>query len=158
MIEKIFQSSRYLVLIAIAAASVSAIVLYFGSLSVLIHLLMDLLQEVPTTTESGKMLAVKLLKILDLLLIAITLQTIAVSLYRLFITPLRVENSTFLNVLNIKSFHDLKITIIQVSIVIMAILFLEQAVELGARLEILYFGSAVALVMLASVYATRHMR
>lgn len=158
MIEKIFQSSRYLVLIAIAAASVSAIVLYFGSLSVLIHLLMDLLQEVPTTTESGKMLAVKLLKILDLLLIAITLQTISVSLYRLFITPLRVENSTFLNVLNIKSFHDLKITIIQVSVVILVILFLEQAVELGARLEILYFGSAVALVILASVYATRHMR
>lgn len=158
MIEKIFQSSRYLVLIAIAAASVSAIVLYFGSLSVLIHLLMDLLQEVPTNTESGKMLAVKLLKILDLLLIAITLQTISVSLYRLFITPLRVENSTFLNVLNIKSFHDLKITIIQVSIVILVILFLEQAVELGARLEILYFGSAVALVILASVYAWRHMR
>ncbi|MBA2881354.1 putative membrane protein YqhA [Desulfosalsimonas propionicica] len=158
MIEKIFQSSRYLVLIAIGAASVSAIVLYFGSLSVLIHLLMDLLQEVPTTTESGKMLAVKLLKILDLLLIAITLQTISVSLYRLFITPLRVENSTFLNVLNIKSFHDLKITIIQVSIVIMVILFLEQSVELGARLELLYFGSAVALVILASVYASRHMR
>ena len=158
MIEKIFQSSRYLVLIAIAAASVSAIVLYFGSLSVLIHLLMDLLQEVPTNTESGKMLAVKLLKILDLLLIAITLQTISVSLYRLFITPLRVENSTFLNVLNIKSFHDLKITIIQVSVVILVILFLEQAVELGARLEILYFGSAVALVILASVYATRHIR
>lgn len=158
MIKKIFQSSRYLVLIAIAAASVSAIVLYFGSLSVLIHLLMDLLQEVPTNTESGKMLAVKLLKILDLLLIAITLQTISVSLYRLFITPLRVENSTFLNVLNIKSFHDLKITIIQVSIVILVILFLEQAVELGARLEILYFGSAVALVILASVYAWRHMR
>jgi uncharacterized membrane protein YqhA len=158
MIEKIFQSSRYLVLIAIAAASVSAIVLYFGSLSVLIHLLMDLLHEVPTTTESGKMLAVKLLKILDLLLIAITLQTISVSLYRLFITPLRMENSTFLTVLNIKSFHDLKITIIQVSIVIMVILFLEQAVELGARLELLYFGSAVALVILASVYAWRHMR
>jgi uncharacterized membrane protein YqhA len=146
------------VLIAIAAASVSAIVLYFGSLSVLIHLLMDLLREVPTTTESGKMLAVNLLKILDLLLIAITLQTISVSLYRLFITPLLVENSTFLNVLNIKSFHDLKITIIQVSVVILVILFLEQAVELGAGLEILYFGSAVALVISASVYATRHMR
>jgi uncharacterized membrane protein YqhA len=69
-----------------------------------------------------------------------------------------VENSTFLNVLNIKSFHDLKITIIQVSVVILVILFLEQAVELGAGLEILYFGSAVALVISASVYATRHMR
>lgn len=158
MIEKIFQSSRFLVLIAIAAAAISSILLYCGSLSVLIHLLMDLLRDIPTTTASGKMLAVKLLKILDLLLIAITLQTISVGLYRLFITPLRMENSTFLNVLNIKSFHDLKITIIQVSIVIMVILFLEQAVELGARPEILYFGSAMALVILASVYASRHMR
>ncbi|MFW6080748.1 MAG: YqhA family protein [Desulfosalsimonas sp.] len=158
MIEKVFQNSRFLVLIAITAASVSAILLYLGSLSVLIHTIMDLSHNIPKTTSSGKMLAVKLLKILDLLLIAITLQMISVSLYRLFITPFRMEKSTFLNVLNIKSFHDLKITIIQVSVVIMVILFLEQAVELGAVVEILYFGSAVALVILASIYASSKMK
>lgn len=157
MIEKVFQNSRFLVLIAITAASISSILLYIGSLSVLIHTIMDLAQDIPKTTYNGKMLAVKLLKILDLLLIAITLQMISVSLYRLFITPFRMEKSTFLNVLNIKSFHDLKITIIQVSVVIMVILFLEQAVELGAVPEILYFGSAVALVILASIYASSNM-
>lgn len=158
MIENVFQKSRFLVLIAIAAAAISAVLLYFVSFSVLMHILIDLLQNIPKTIDSGKMLAVKLLKLLDLLLIAITFQMISVSLYRLFITPILVEKSPFLNALNIKTFHDLKITIIQVSVVIMVILFLERAVEFGATLETLYFGIAVALVILASIYASNNMK
>jgi uncharacterized membrane protein YqhA len=158
MIEKIFQSSRFLVLVAVVSSAVSAFLLYLASVSVLLQLLIELVQDIPASTDSGKTLAVKLLKLLDLLLIAITFQLIAVSLYRLFITPLRMEESTFLNVLNIKSFHDLKTTIIQVGVVIMVILFLEQAVEYGAILETLYFGGALSLMILASVFAAKQMK
>lgn len=158
MIENVFQKSRLLVLIAVATAAISAVLLYFVSLSVLTHILMDLLLDIPKTTDDGKLLAVKLLKLLDLLLIAITFQMISVSLYRLFITPVRIGESPFLNVMNIKSFHDLKITIIQVSVVILVILFLERAVEFGASLETLYFGTAVALVTSASIYAANNMK
>ncbi|MCC5887908.1 MAG: YqhA family protein [Gammaproteobacteria bacterium] len=157
MIEKLFRGSRLLVLIAVAATAISAVLLYFSSLSILAHIVIDVAQDIPRTTEIGKNLAVKLLKVLDLLLIAITFHVTSVSLYRLFITPLRVEESTFLNVLHIKSFHDLKITVMQVSIVILVILFLEQAVEVGATLESLYFGAAVAMVILASVFACKNM-
>lgn len=157
MIEKLFRGSRLLVLIAVVATAISAVLLYFSSLSILAHIVIDVAQDIPRTTEIGKNLAVKLLKVLDLLLIAITFHVTSVSLYRLFITPLRVEESTFLNVLHIKSFHDLKITVMQVSIVILVILFLEQAVEVGATLESLYFGAAVAMVILASVFACRNM-
>ncbi len=157
MIEKLFRGSRLLVLIAVAATAISAVLLYFSSLSILAYVVLDVAQDIPRTTEIGKNLAVKLLKVLDLLLIAITFHVTSVSLYRLFITPLRVEESTFLNVLHIKSFHDLKITVMQVSIVILVILFLEQAVEVGATLESLYFGAAVAMVILASVFACRNM-
>jgi uncharacterized membrane protein YqhA len=158
MLEIVFQSSRLLVLIAVAAASISAVLLYFASISVLARILLDLFQVIPQTTADGKILAVKLLKLLDLLLLAVTFQIIAVSLYRLFITPLRMETSTFLSVLDIKSFHDLKVTLIRVSVVIMVILFLEQAVEIGATLDTLYFGSAIALVIAAATYASNQMK
>lgn len=158
MLEKLFQNSRFMVFAAVAVASVSAVLLYLASLSALLQILLNMLEEIPSSTDSGKQLAVSLLKILDLLLIAITFQIISVSLYRLFITPLRVEQSTFLSVLDIKSFHDLKITLIQVSVVIMVILFLETAVEIGATIETLYFGVAIALVILAAIYAAERMK
>lgn len=44
----------------------------------------------------------------------------------------------------------------QVAVVIMVILFLEHAVEVGAALESRYFGAGVALVMLAAVYAWKN--
>lgn len=154
MIERVFQNSRLIVLVAVASTALSAILLYASSAMILAHVVLDLFSQLPTATSAGKNLAVTLLKILDLLLIAITFHVVAVSLYRLFITPTEVSNSTLLNVLHIKSFHDLKVTLIQVVIVILIILFLEQAVEVGATLETLYFGAAIALVVLAAVFAT----
>ncbi|HRP35294.1 MAG TPA: YqhA family protein [Gammaproteobacteria bacterium] len=81
-----------------------------------------------------------------------------IELFRLFITPIRVEDSKFLSALQIKSCHDLKITLMQVAVVIMVILFLEHAVEIGATLETLYFGAGVALVMSAAVFSWKNMK
>lgn len=158
MIERIFKSSRFLVVIAVLVAAVSAVLLYVASLNILFHIAIDFFGDVPAASDGGKSLAVKLLKLLDLLLIAITFQLVAVSLFRLFITPIRVEESKFLSALQIKSFHDLKITLMQVAVVIMVILFLEHAVEIGATLETLYFGAGVALVMSAAVFSWKNMK
>lgn len=153
MIDRLFQSSRLIVLVAVTATALSALLMYVTSAIILTHVVLDLFSQLPVSTSGGKNLAVSLLKILDLLLIAITFHVVAVSLYRLFITPTEIDNSTLLNVLHIKSFHDLKVTLIQVVIVILIILFLEQAVEVGATLETLYFGAAIALIVLAAVFA-----
>lgn len=150
MIERIFRSSRFLVVLAVIATAVAAILLYGASLSILVNLLMELFQALPTSIDEGKRLAVKLLKLLDLLLIAVTFQLLAVSLFRLFVTPLKIAESDFMSALDIKDFHDLKYTLIQLSVVIMVILFLEQAVEVGATLETLYYGGAIALVIVAA--------
>ncbi|MCH8500185.1 MAG: YqhA family protein [Marinobacter sp.] len=158
MIEKAFQSSRLIVLIAVAATAVSAVLLYISSIYILAGVGYNFVTGIPGTTEAGKNLAVTLLKMLDLLLIAITFHLLSVSLYRLFITPLKVESSTILSVLHIKSFHDLKVALIQVSVVILIILFLEQAVEVGATLETLYFGIAISAVVLAAIYASEKIK
>ncbi len=158
MVEKIFRNSRLVVLVAVVVCAISSALLYIATINIIFNVVMDFVRAVPASADAGKSLAVRLLKILDLLLIAITFQIITVSLYRLFIRPLSMEESKFLNALDIASFHDLKITLIQVAAVIMVILFMEHVVEIGATLETLYFGVAVGVVILASVYAWTHMK
>lgn len=158
MIDSIFRNSRFFVLVAVLASAISAFLLYIVSLNIVAHIVIDFYHDIPRTADQGKILAVKLLKLLDLMLIGITLHIIAVALYRLFITPDRVESSVFLNALHISSFHDLKVTLMQVAVVIMVILFLEHTVEQGASIDSLYYGGGIALVIAASTLAWRSTR
>lgn len=158
MIERVFQGSRLLVFIAVFSTAISSFLIYLSCINIVFHMVQGVVFNLPATTGEGKTVAVELLKLLDLLLIGITLQVIAVSLYRLFITPVKLKESQFLGALNIRDFHDLKITLIQVASVILVILFLEQAVELGGTLETLYLGLAIGIVMAASTFAWRSMK
>lgn len=114
--------------------------------------------QIIASADGGKILAVRLLKLLDLLLIAITFQIMAVSLYRLFIRPTSIDEKEAKNPLDINSFHDLKITISQVAVLILVVLFLEQAVQIGATIATLYFGAAIGIVILASVIAWKNIK
>ena len=157
MVEKLFRSSRLLVLVTVLVSAIAAILLYAASIYIVFNILVEFVMQVPATADEGKRLAVKLLKVLDTLLIAVTFQIISVGLFRLFIRPDSGRESSLLSVLEIRDFHDLKITIIQVAIVILVVLFLEQAVEIGAALETLYFGGAIAVVIVSAVFAFRSM-
>jgi len=42
--------------------------------------------------------------------------------------------------------------------VILLVLFLEQAVEIGATIATLYFGAAIGIIILASVFAWKNMK
>lgn len=106
----------------------------------------------------GQILAVNLLKTLDILLIALSFQMIAIASYRLFISNKPTQDSRFLSVLGIHNFHDLKINLMQVSLIILVILFLEQAVEGGANLNTLLYGAAIAMVVGAVVVSIKSLR
>ncbi|MCC5852089.1 MAG: YqhA family protein [Alkalimonas sp.] len=155
--EKLLQSSRILVILTIIVCAASACLLYASSVSIVSGVIVDTVMTIPVKADEGKRLAVKLLKVLDTLLIALTFQIIASALYRLFLTRTVDRDKGLLRALDIKSFHDLKITLMQVASVILVILFLEQAVEVGATLETLYFGLAIGFVVLASMTAARLM-
>ena len=156
--EKFLQSSRILVLLTIVVCAAAACLLYLASAVIVYNIIVDSLLQLPVSADQGKRLAVKLLKVLDTLLIALTFQIIATGLYRLFLGDVESRDKGLLKAMDIKNFHDLKITLMQVASVIMVILFLEQAVEIGATLETLYFGLAIAVVVLASVFAAKQMR
>ncbi len=157
MIDKLFRNSRLLVLVTVLVSTIAAILLYAANVYIVFKIIIDFVLQVPATPDEGKILAVKLLKVLDMLLIAVTFQIIAVGLFRLFIKPDTCKESTLLAVLEIRDFHDLKITLIQVAIVILVVMFLEQAVEVGASLETLYYGLAISVIIASAVFAFKGM-
>nr|WP_019558586.1 MULTISPECIES: YqhA family protein [unclassified Thioalkalivibrio] len=157
MIERMFTTSRLLVLVTVVVSTIAALLLYAANVYIVFNIVVDFVQQVPSSVDEGKSLAVRFLKVLDMLLIAVTFQIIAVGLFRLFIKPDSGSKSSLLSVLEIRHFHDLKVTIIQVAIVILVVLFLEQAVEVGASLETLYYGLAIAVIIASAVFAFRNM-
>jgi len=147
-----------MVWVAVVICAVSSLLLYGASVNIIWNTALDVVRDIPVSADDGKSLAVRLLKLLDLLLIAITFQIMAVNLYRLFIRPVSDDDRESQNPLDIKSFHDLKITVSQVAVVLLVVLFLEQVVEIGATIATLYFGDALGIIILASVFAWKNMK
>ncbi|WP_313421334.1 YqhA family protein [Moraxella sp. CTOTU49803] len=158
MIEKLFKNSRYLVFLTIMVSLVSSVTLYMASLNIIFHILSDFFTNPTVKPLDGQILAVNLLKTLDILLIALSFQMIAIANYRLFISNKPAQESRFLTVLGIKDFHDLKINLMQVSMIILVILFLEQAVEGGANINTFLYGASIAMVVIAMVWAIKSLR
>lgn len=64
----------------------------------------------------------------------------------------------FLQALHISDFRDLKSMLMQVAILILTVMFLEQAVEYGATLETLYFALSVSFVLVAVVFVIKNLK
>lgn len=157
MLNKLFRNSRYFVLVTIVVSSVSALMLYLASIVIVFNIVVDFLNNMPASADGGKRLAVRLLKVLDTLLIAVTFQIIAAGLFRLFISRVGIHENSLLSALQIRDFHDLKVTLMQVAVVILVVVFLEHAVEGVGGQELLYHGIAIAVVIAAAVFAWRGM-
>ncbi|MFN3713900.1 MAG: YqhA family protein [Alcanivoracaceae bacterium] len=157
MLEKLFDRSRLLVFVAVFISAMAAVLLYVVSFNLIFTILIDSAQSLPGTADEGKRLAVRLLKVLDIVMIAVTFQIMAAGLHRLFISPDSQLTRGLLATLTIESFHDLKTIVIQIAIVILVVLFLEQAVDKGATLETLYFGLAAGFVSVCFAWASEHL-
>lgn len=158
MIENLFKNSRYLVFLIIVVSLVSSVTLYLASLNIIGHVLYGFFAHPAVKPLDGQILAVDLLKTLDILLIALSFQMIAIASYRLFISQIPPQESRFLQVFGIEDFHDLKINLMQVSIIILVILFLERAVDGGTDLDTFLYGTGIALVVGAIVLAIKSLR
>lgn len=157
MIERVLSRSRWLVMITVVISLLSAVLLYATSIVNMIKMFMEIFYNplVVVGEDYSKITVVRLLKMLDILLIAVTLQIIAMGLYRLFVNQNAKETAEIENVgnLRIQDFHQLKATVIHMTTVILVIIFLEKAVQQGATLDLLYFGLAVGFVIFTSVWA-----
>lgn len=151
--EKFLNTSRFLVLITVVVCLVAAVILYILSIILMGQLAVSIFEALPIDTSAGKLIAVTLLKVLDILLIAVTFQIIGIGFYRLFIA----ETEKLPNAAEAEDFNLLKAAVLRLGIVILIILFLEQAVDKGPSLDTLYFGIAIALMIFAATWAADRM-
>jgi uncharacterized membrane protein YqhA len=91
------------------------------------------------------------MKVWDLLLIAASFQIMSTGMYKLFINPQVGQ----IGPVSITSFDDLKYILVSLVIVVLVILFLEQAIMLGPSRGLLEFGAAISLVIVAGGWTIR---
>lgn len=145
MFERALSGSRYLALITVILAMVGALILYATSIITIFQFCTDVLFVYLQDIKSSKLIAVGILKLMDLMLIAIGLQIISLGVYKLFIN----EEYKLPSAMEVNNFHELKELIVKVASIILVVVFLEHAVNLGPSEYILEFGVAVALVIAA---------
>ena len=153
MLQNFFEKSRFLVIIVIINCIISSIFLYLSTKYLIIDAIIFIIKNIYATNFEVKIVVVKFLKILDVSLIAITFHLISAGFYKLFIQQAIFDNSSFLKTLSINKFHDLKVIILHVSIIV--ILFLEDIVVFGGTLANLYAGISSSLVILAIIFTCK---
>lgn len=153
VLARALAACRFLLLVAVIGCLIVAVsVLLFGAVLV-IKTTAETFQGKEISIEVGKSLALAAIETIDLFLIGTVAYITAAGLYTLFIshkapTPLR---------LGITSLNDLKEKIIGVVVVALGVLFLGDAVDWSGEADLLYFGGAIAVVIVALGYFMRHM-
>jgi uncharacterized membrane protein YqhA len=149
--ERLLRASANLAYVTVVIAMVSAIILYIYATLLIGHVVFGAFQEGVSSWDAARNSAVSLLKVWDLLLIAASFQIMSTGMYKLFINP-RV---TQIGPVHIGSFDDLKYILVSLGIVVLVILFLEQAIMLGSSRALLEFGVAIAVVIVAAGWTIR---
>jgi uncharacterized membrane protein YqhA len=139
--RRLFEISRYAVIIPSAASIIGAIVLMIlGSIEIVrsaIHVVVD---QVPL-----KETVVAILTSVDAILLGTVLLVIGYGLYELFIdTNLEVPDWLEINTLD-----DLKAKLIGVVVAIIAVIFVGVLVDAKSPNEVMYYGAGAGAVVLA---------
>lgn len=149
VMRTILSSTRYIVLIPILGALISALMMMVYGLATTIQLFVDILRERSITVKSAKILSVDAIELIDAFLLGTMLYIIAMGLYELFID----ESLPTPAWLRIKNFEELKMMLVSVTIVLLGVTFLGDVVENDGNTEtlVLHEGIAIAAVVLALV-------
>jgi uncharacterized membrane protein YqhA len=147
-LRNLFAASRYVVALAVLATFVGSVVLLVdGALSVFRIAWLELYEfEVDELTAHHiDHLGVEFIKITDIILLGTVLYIISVGLYQLFIQ----KDLPLPQWLRVGDLADLKRDLISVTVVLLGVTFLGEAVDWSGSASILPLGAGVALVILA---------
>lgn len=147
MLRSVLASSRYLILIAIIATFIASLALLLYQATVVIITLVGTIQQ-GHPPESAKRLAVGVIEMMDVFLIAIVAEIMSIGLYTLFID----DTVPLPRWLKMDNLEDLKRHLVSVVIVVIAVLFLREAVERAADFDLLKLGAALALMIVALTF------
>lgn len=154
-IESPIGASRLMILLAIAGTSLSALSMMVYGLIAVCKIVWHTFLHTDFDLDGAKHLAVELIEMTDLFLLGMVLYVVAIGMYQLFINP-EINIPSWMRV---DSLDDLKTQLINVIAVLLAVSFLAVAVSWTSDRSILYFGVAIAVVILAlAAYNVAHHR
>jgi uncharacterized membrane protein YqhA len=144
VVKSVLASSRFFIAIAVLASFVSAVALIvYGGLVVVEVTWKAFSKEI--SAEGAKDLAVDFIELIDLFLLGTVLYIVALGLYELFID----DDLPMPDWLLIHDLDDLKDKLTGVVIVLLGVTFLGKVVTWNGDKNIIHFGGAIALVILA---------
>lgn len=145
MLERIILNSRYLALLTVVVTLFCAVVLYLYTSVTALLAVYQAITDKGFDLDSTKSMAVTFLKVVDFFFICIGLQIISAGIYKLFINP----NISLPRVMESDSFSALKLTLVKIVSVVLLIDFVESAVDLGPSRELMEYGIAIAVMLVA---------
>src|SRR5664279_2384516 len=143
MLRRVLSSSRYIVFIPVLGTFIASVALLLYKAAVVITAVSDAAWQHSASPKDAKVLAVGLIEAVDAFLIGIALYIISLGLYTLFID----DSLELPKWLQIRDFGDLKNHLVSVVIVVLAVLFLREAITRDTGYDLLAFGTALALVI-----------
>jgi uncharacterized membrane protein YqhA len=146
--SKILSSSRYLILIAVVAVFLAGLALLVYGGFATFYTLMDVIDAHKFDGKEIKNLALGFIQVVDLFLLAAVFHVIALGLYELFID----ESIRVPDWLEIHDLDDLKDKLVKGVVVVMAVLFLGQAISWDGETNLLVLGGGMALMIAALTY------
>ncbi|MGC4191284.1 MAG: YqhA family protein [Thermomicrobiales bacterium] len=154
-LESSIGASRLIILLAIIGTSLSAVTMMVYGLIAVAKIIWHAFAHSDFDIDGAKHLAVELIEMTDLFLLGMVLYVVAVGMYQLFINP-EINIPSWMRV---DSLDDLKTQLINVIAVLLAVSFLAVAVSWTSDRSILYFGIAIAVVILSLAgYSLAHHR
>jgi uncharacterized membrane protein YqhA len=144
MLKKIFENSRFVVLIAVAGSLAATLILLgFG-----LYEIGETVVKIPKGLVDIKTVSLKLIEIVDTFLLATVFLIIAIGLYELFIdSTLQLPDW-----LEINSLDDLKSKLVGVVIIVLGVIFLGNTAKWTSGTDILYLGGGIGAVIFALTY------
>ena len=143
MVRRSLAASRYLIVLAVIGTLLSsAALLLYGTL-VVIDLVVETMREWSVSADRAKNLSIEFIELVDFFLLGTVLYLVGIGLYELFIDP----DLPTPDWLHVESLDDLKSKLIAVIVVLLEVTFLGAAVSWKGGHDILYFGLAIAAVL-----------
>lgn len=146
--KRILASSRYFFIIAVISSFVLSVALFVQSAILTFQLVLKPLYNPGVEMKTAKEFAVGAIEVIDFFLLATVFYIVALGLYSLFID----DDLPMPDWLHIHDFDDVKGSLIGVIIVALGVFFMGQVVNWKGGTDLFFFGTAIALVIIALSY------
>ena len=134
----------------IATFFISAAMMFYGGFNAL----KLMTSFVSGHSEGNETYIFAAIEIVDIFMLAVVIQVVSVGLFQLYIR----EDTSLPRFLIVDTLDDLKSKLVGVIITILAVTFLQHALEWQSGTDILYLGAGTALVIYALTQFFRHLK